>query len=105
MPRGAAPLAALFKAPAPPVCNAASASLKTRKVTAEDLEVAWTLQSAIFYYGVRRFVYQVPVHLSKQVAIARALEMFFGGYSAVLQNRKIKVAGSGISICGRIRAE
>lgn len=32
-------------------------------ITAEELEVYWTFHGGIFYYGVRRYAYGVPVHL------------------------------------------
>lgn len=56
----------------------------TEEPGAEDLEIAWQLQGGIFYYGVRRYVYRTPVQLSKTEMIARALDMFFAGYRALL---------------------
>lgn len=47
---------------------------------ADDLEIAWQLQGGIFYYGVRRYVYGTPVHVSKSRMIANALDVFFAGY-------------------------
>lgn len=52
-----------------------------------DLEIAWQLQGGIFYYGVRRYVYDTPVHISKSEMIREALDLFFNGYSAVLAAR------------------
>ncbi len=52
-----------------------------------DLEITWELQGGIFYYGVRRYVYRTPVHLSKADMITQALDVFFAGYKAVLEKR------------------
>jgi AcrR family transcriptional regulator len=40
------------------------------------LELAWSLQGGIFYYGVRKFVYQTPVHEEKSAMIASAVEVY-----------------------------
>lgn len=42
----------------------------------ELLELAWSLQGGIFYYGVRKFVYQTPVHEEKQAMIAAAVDLY-----------------------------
>jgi AcrR family transcriptional regulator len=40
------------------------------------LELAWSLQGGIFYYGVRKFVYQTPVHEEKSAMIAAAVDVY-----------------------------
>eukprot|EP01037_Dinobryon_pediforme_P006673 gene6673-6743_t len=40
------------------------------------LELAWSLQGGIFYYGVRKFVYQTPVHEAKNAMIASAVDVY-----------------------------
>ena len=40
------------------------------------LELAWSLQGGIFYYGVRKYVYQTPVHEEKQAMIALAVDTY-----------------------------
>lgn len=40
------------------------------------LELAWSLQGGIFYYGVRKYVYQTPVHEEKQAMIASAVDIY-----------------------------
>jgi AcrR family transcriptional regulator len=53
-----------------------------------DLETVWTLQGGIFYYGVRRFVYGLPVHSEKRDMITTAVDMFLAGYGAMLEVRR-----------------
>ncbi len=52
-----------------------------------DLEIAWGLQGAIFYYGVRKHIYNAPVYLSREAAIANALDIFFAGYRQLVAQR------------------
>jgi AcrR family transcriptional regulator len=40
------------------------------------LELAWSLQGGIFYYGVRKFVYQTPVHEEKRAMIEAAVDVY-----------------------------
>lgn len=40
------------------------------------LELAWSLQGGIFYYGVRKYVYGTPVHAEKRAMIAAAVEVY-----------------------------
>ena len=56
-------------------------------IAPEDLEIAWHLQGGIFYYGVRKYVYQSPVHVPKSQMIENALDVFFEGYGALLARR------------------
>ena len=44
-----------------------------------DLELAWILHGGIFYYGVRKFVYELPVQEDKSRIIANALDVFLAG--------------------------
>lgn len=47
------------------------------------LELAWSLQGGIFYYGVRKFVYQTPVHEEKQTMIASAVDLYVRSWPTV----------------------
>ncbi len=40
------------------------------------LELAWSLQGGIFYYGVRKFVYETPVHEEKRAMIEQAVGVY-----------------------------
>ncbi len=43
---------------------------------AKLLELAWSLQGGIFYYGVRKFVYATPVHGEKRAMIEAAVDVY-----------------------------
>ncbi len=51
------------------------------------METVWILQGGIFYYGVRQFVYNLPVYVSKRDMIANAVDMFIAGCGAMLEQR------------------
>ena len=48
-----------------------------------DLELAWVLQGGIFYYGVRRYIFESPVQEDKARMIANALDVFLCGLAGV----------------------
>jgi AcrR family transcriptional regulator len=48
-----------------------------------ELELAWMLQGGIFYYGVRKLIYQSPVLEDKSRMISNALDVFLEGISRV----------------------
>ena len=55
------------------------------KPTAAELEMAWVFHSGIFYYGVRKYIYESPVLEDKQHMIADALDVFLVGFEQVLE--------------------
>lgn len=57
------------------------------EVGPRDMEIAWELQSALFYYGVRKFIYQSKLYLSKSETISCALDLFCAGYAQILEDR------------------
>jgi AcrR family transcriptional regulator len=50
------------------------------KPTASELEMAWVFHSGIFYYGVRKCIYESPVLEDKERMISDALEAFLAGF-------------------------
>ncbi len=52
-----------------------------------ELELAWLLHGGIFYYGVRKYIYGLPVLENKDHAIANALDVFLAGIAAVYRSR------------------
>jgi len=56
-------------------------------IPSTDMETVWILQGGIFYYGVRQFVYNLPVYVSKRDMIANAVDMFIAGCGAMLEQR------------------
>jgi AcrR family transcriptional regulator len=69
------------------------------KPTAAELEMAWVFHSGIFYYGVRKYIYESPVLEDKQQMIADALDVFLAGYervfriAAATRRRPVKAVG------------
>ena len=53
------------------------------KPTAPELEMAWVLQSGIFYYGVRKYIFESPVLEDKRQVISDALDVFLAGFERV----------------------
>ena len=53
------------------------------KPSAAELEMAWVFHSGIFYYGVRKFIYEAPVLESKEQMISDAVDAFLAGFAHV----------------------
>lgn len=53
------------------------------KPTASELEMAWVFHSGIFYYGVRKYIYESPVLEDKEQMIRDALDVFLAGFGRV----------------------
>jgi len=70
------------------------------KPAAAELELAWVFHSGIFYYGVRKYIYEAPVLEDKEQMIGDALDAFLAGYDRVFGRARaggvrkpVKVAG------------
>ena len=69
------------------------------KPSAAELELAWVFHGGIFYYGVRKYIYESPVLEDKERIIADALDVFLAGFarvaetSAEIRRGPIKVVG------------
>jgi len=61
------------------------------EINPQDMEIAWHLQGGIFYYGVRKYVYQSRTFVRKTEMITSALDVFFAGFRAVLAQRAASV--------------
>ena len=55
------------------------------KPSAAELELAWVLQSGIFYYGVRKYIFESPVLEDKDQMISDALDVFLAGFERVFE--------------------
>ncbi|KAA0969827.1 TetR/AcrR family transcriptional regulator [Aureimonas fodinaquatilis] len=51
-----------------------------------ETELFWTLHGGIFYYGVRKVVYGLPIALDKSQVIANALRTFLAGAHEVFNS-------------------
>lgn len=47
--------------------------------TPEQLEMAWVMHGGIFYYGIRKHIYESPVLEDKALMISNALDVFLKG--------------------------
>lgn len=69
------------------------------KPNAAELELAWVLHGGIFYYGVRKYIYESPVLEDKEQMIGDALDVFLAGFGRVnetsvdIRRAPIKVVG------------
>ena len=69
------------------------------KPNAAELELAWVLHGGIFYYGVRKYIYESPVLEDKEQVIGDALDVFLAGFERVnetsveIRRAPIKVVG------------
>lgn len=58
-----------------------------RRPSAPELEFAWVFHSGIFYYGVRKYIYEAPVLADKDRMISDAIAAFLTGYQEVFAKR------------------
>ncbi|MDE1935184.1 TetR/AcrR family transcriptional regulator [Bradyrhizobium sp.] len=58
------------------------------KPGAAELEMAWVFHSGIFYYGVRKFIYEAPVLESKEQMISDAVDAFLAGFAQVFGEKE-----------------
>ena len=69
------------------------------KPSAAELELTWVFHGGIFYYGVRKYIYQSPVLEDKERIIGDALVVFLAGFaqaaetSAEVRRPPMKVVG------------
>jgi AcrR family transcriptional regulator len=56
------------------------------KPTAAELEMAWVFHSGIFYYGIRKYIYESPVLEDKEKMIADALDVYLAGVTRVFES-------------------
>jgi AcrR family transcriptional regulator len=59
------------------------------KPSAAEIEMAWVFHSGIFYYGVRKFIYEAPVIESKEQMISDAVDAFLAGFERVFGEREV----------------
>jgi AcrR family transcriptional regulator len=59
------------------------------KPGAAELEMAWVFHSGIFYYGVRKFIYEAPVLENKEQMISDAVDAFLAGFAQVFGEREV----------------
>lgn len=70
------------------------------KPTAPELELAWVFHSGIFYYGVRKYIYESDVLEDKEQMIADALDAFLAGYDRVFGRARATTTPAPVKIAG-----
>lgn len=60
----------------------------TNQATPEELEMAWVMHGGIFYYGIRKHIYESPVLEDKSRMIANALDVFLKGIGEVMATKE-----------------
>jgi hypothetical protein len=70
------------------------------KPTAPELEMAWVFHSGIFYYGVRKYIYESPVLDDKEQMICNAVDAFLAGYERVFGHERISAERTAIKAVG-----
>jgi AcrR family transcriptional regulator len=68
--------------------------------TAPELELAWVFHSGIFYYGVRKHIYESPVLEDQDQMIRDALDAFLAGYSQVFGSASLVRMGPPVKAVG-----
>ena len=56
------------------------------KPSAAELELAWVFHGGIFYYGVRKYIYEAPVLEDKAKMISDALDIFLAGFERMAES-------------------
>jgi AcrR family transcriptional regulator len=70
------------------------------KPTAPELEMAWVFHSGIFYYGVRKYIYEAPVLADKERMIRDAADAFLAGYERVFGNPLVGIRRATVKAVG-----
>ena len=70
------------------------------KPTASEIEVAWVLHSGIFYYGVRKYVYEAQVLEDKEQMISDALDVFLAGFGRMFGTAAVSTRRAAVKVVG-----
>ena len=81
-------------------CRHAAGLPSQGKPTASELEIAWVFHSGIFYYGVRKYIYESQVLEDKEQMISDALEVFLAGLDRVFANTAVATRRTPVKVAG-----
>ena len=62
--------------------------------------MAWVFHSGIFYYGVRKYIYESPVLNDKEQMICNAVDAFLAGYERVFGHAPVSAERPTIKAVG-----
>jgi AcrR family transcriptional regulator len=68
--------------------------------SAPELELAWVFHSGIFYYGVRKYIYEAPTLQDKEQMISDALDAFLAGYERVFGHARASIIRAPVKAVG-----
>lgn len=66
-------------------CRHAAGLPAQAKVTKVELEMAWVFHSGVFYYGVRKYIFDAPVLDSKEQMIGDAVDCYLAGLARMFR--------------------
>lgn len=64
--------------------------LDSKPLANAEFEAVWAMHAGIFYYGVRRDVYQLPIEASSHEVITAAVTVFLKGLPGLAQDLGLK---------------
>jgi hypothetical protein len=65
-----------------------AAELPAQKPTAAELEMAWVFHGGIFYYGIRKYIYEAAVLEDKDKMIADAVDVYLASFTRITEPRR-----------------
>jgi AcrR family transcriptional regulator len=70
------------------------------KPTAAELELAWVFHAGIFYYGVRKYIYESQVLDDREQMINDALDVFLAGFHRVCGTAAVTPRRAPVKVVG-----
>ncbi len=70
------------------------------KPTASEIELAWVFHSGIFYYGVRKYIYEAQVLEDKEQMISHALDVFLAGFERIFGAAAVTTRRAAVKVVG-----
>lgn len=67
-------------------CRHEAGLVAQTRPSAAELELAWVFHGGIFYYGVRKYIYEAPVLEDKTQMISDALNVFLAGFERTAES-------------------
>ncbi len=68
------------------------AGLPPGKPTDAEIELAWVIHGGVFYYGVRKYIYESPVFEDRAQMIADAVDTYLAGMSRIFSGEGRRVS-------------
>jgi len=72
------------------------------KPNIKELEMAWVFHGGVFYYGVRKYIYDMAIPMSKEEMIRNAIDAYLAAFDRALEVQAD--AGPAVSRSNRLKA-